>query len=138
VRAGVAVPAAGGLVAECGAWGVMLLLILVAGWPRWRFRSGGPRTTPVVMPDPTPSDPELVLDPGTLDDEGLCRAWRTSFWRLQEARGAEALGLVVRQRQRFLDELASRHPAEVDRWLRSGPRAASNPWPFLQPTPPTH
>ena len=104
-------------------------VILVASWPRWRPVDRGPGATlppagaGAGVPAPVPALPE----PDTLDDEALCHAWRVSLWQLQEAPTTEVLDAVVRQRQRYLDELASRHPSEVERWLQSGPRPGEQP-----------
>ena len=138
VRCGVGVTATAGLVAACGVAGALVPVILVASWPRWRPVDRGPGATlppagaGAGVPAPVPALPE----PDTLDDEALCHAWRVSLWQLQEAPTTEVLDAVVRQRQRYLDELASRHPSEVERWLQSGPRPGSNPLPFLRGTPP--
>jgi hypothetical protein len=135
VRCGVGVTAVAGLVAGCGVAGALLPVILVASWPRWRRVDRGPGATLPAVPVPVPV--AAWPEPETLDDEALCRAWRVSLWHLQEAATTEVLDAVVRQRQRYLDELVSRHPSEVDRWLRSGPRPGGNPMPFLRGTPPT-
>ena len=62
----------------------------------------------------------------------LCRAWRHSFLLLQGTSRVDGLVAVTALRQRYLDELVRRHPAEIARWLASRPRAAGNPLPFLR------
>ena len=138
VRCGVGVTAVAGLVAACGVAGALLPVILVASWPRWRRSTVDPVRPchPQVRAPACPSPSRRWPEPDTLDDEALCHAWRVSLWQLQEAPTTEVLDAVVRQRQRYLDELASRHPSEVERWLQSGPRPGSNPLPFLRGTPP--
>jgi hypothetical protein len=97
----------------------------------------GRGATPPDQPaTPAPARPDP--DPTALDDEALCREWRTSFVRLQAAVGPIARAQVVARRQAILDELAHRHEAGIARWLASGARAASNPMRFLGPAPRHH
>ena len=122
------VTATAGLVAACGVAGALvpvhpghLLAALAAGRP-WTRRDPATRRCGRRRARPVQALPE----PDALDDEAL-HAWRVSLWQLQEAPTAEVLDAVVRQRQRYLDELASRHPSEVERWLQSGPQAGEQP-----------
>jgi hypothetical protein len=74
---------------------------------------------------------EFPSDLESLDDEALCQAWRRSFLLLQAAATANGHMSIVRQRERFLDELSRRSPQGFAAWLTSGARAAGNPLPYL-------
>jgi len=71
------------------------------------------------------------VEPATLDDDQLCRAWRSSYVHLQAARSVAEYTQLAEQRREVLDELIRRHEAAVTRWLAAGARAASNPRRFL-------
>jgi hypothetical protein len=68
-----------------------------------------------------------------MSDAELCDAWRRSFMALQQARGPHLRDLVVRTRQRLLDEVEARHPAGLQAWLVSGAGAADSLDRFLGP-----
>lgn len=72
--------------------------------------------------------PERLAD---LDDPQLCLAWRQSFLPLSACHDIESLLELVELREKYLDELTRRHPAQMARWLASGARAAGNPMPFI-------
>jgi hypothetical protein len=96
------------------------LLSRTAAWPQERGLAG-----------PAPELPSAATVRG-LDDEALCRAWRCSFVQLSATSLPTRRMEIVALRQLYLDELARRHPAAVQRWLASGARAASNPMPFVE------
>jgi hypothetical protein len=87
--------------------------------------SAAPPPDELVHPHPGPSQA------GSLSDDELCLAWRRSFLALQRARTNAALHDIVRLRQAYLDELARRHPTQLQAWLESGARAASGPDRYL-------
>ena len=66
-----------------------------------------------------------------IDDRTLCRAWRDSFALLNDATSIEQRLSVARLREGYLDELQRRSPQGLAAWFASGPRASSNPLPFL-------
>jgi hypothetical protein len=66
-----------------------------------------------------------------LDDRTLCRHWRDSFALLNDASSMAERLSVVQLREWYLDELHRRAPRGLDAWFASGPRASSNPLPFL-------
>jgi hypothetical protein len=68
-----------------------------------------------------------------MTDAELCRAWRSSFVALQQARSLHLRFLIVQTRQHLLDEIDARHPAGLQAWLASGARAASGPDRFIDP-----
>jgi hypothetical protein len=130
---------AGAVVASLS-WTDALLVVplLAAGWLLLADPSSSeePATTPrspgspgelAAFPDPE-SEQELLH---ALSDDELCRQWRFSFTALADARSAGLRVQVVRARQLYLDEIERRHPLELQAWLASGARAASNPMPFL-------
>ena len=67
-----------------------------------------------------------------LDVDGLCLAWRRSYFQLLDARRTPISAAVVHYRQCILDEIGLRDPYGMSCWLASGPRASGNPLPFLQ------
>jgi hypothetical protein len=85
-------------------------------------------------PWPGPTGCRLDVSPASaqeLTDEELCREWRRSFVTLTSARSSRDLGLVVAQRQIYLDEMDRRSPSALQAWLASGARAAGGPDRFL-------
>ncbi len=66
-----------------------------------------------------------------IDDRTLCRGWRDSFALLNDATSMEDRLSVVHLRESYLDELCRRSPRGLAAWFASGPRASSNPLPFL-------
>jgi hypothetical protein len=160
---GLAGVAAVGLVAVLGLPGVLIVGAILVTWPRhissarsaWRAVRDG---TGVVRPDPEPGtsvpraqavvavDAPATLSPEdltALDDVALCRAWRQSFAHLRAARGGTGhpvtvgatVGVIVEQRQQYLDELQRRSPDGLASWLASGARASDDPLPFLRERP---
>lgn len=75
----------------------------------------------------------LKADPAVLSTAELCRAWRVSYLKLQNARVPEALEDAAELRRRYLDELARRQPEGFRRWLGDGARAASDPSRYIRP-----
>ena len=76
----------------------------------------------------------VVLMPDTvrrMTDAEICRAWRHTFEALQRARGLHLRAMIVETRQLLLDEVADRHPAQVQAWLESGAHAGSGPDRFI-------
>ncbi|MET9270645.1 hypothetical protein [Kribbella sp. NPDC003557] len=144
--AGLAAPAAVGLIAVLKLAGVLLVLALVVTTPavssflraRRDAKGGTPdaRSAPSTGLVPVTSfvggpavDPVVELD--SLDDEALCLAWRRSFRRLEAAVTMAERLAVVAQRQRYLDELDRRSPDGVAAWLAAGARASGNPLPYV-------
>jgi hypothetical protein len=134
---GARVVAAVGLVVAFGLSGAVLVVVAVATCPLVRARLGWTRDRPASpAPDVASEahDEESPLPghtPASLDDVALCQAWRRSFLLLQRTSRIDGLLAVASLRQEYLDELARRHPAGIDRWLASGARAAGDPLPFL-------
>lgn len=127
--------AAVGLVALAGPVVVAPLLVLLATSPPAR-RRWSTRADPVVVPTPAGAPVSAPPPADTMDDDALCRAWRSSFTALQEVRDAAGRAELAERRAGYLAELSRRHPAGVERWLASGARAAGDPRPFLtRPTP---
>jgi hypothetical protein len=148
--AGLTVPAAAGLMVVAGLAGVLLVLALTATSPvlrafvgrRWPGLLDTQLAAAAVASPMSPVGPEppfalfeepLVLptDLAVLDDEALCLAWRHSFLLLEGARSEPERMRVVRQRERYLDELQRRCPQGFAAWLAAGARASGNPLPFL-------
>lgn len=73
-------------------------------------------------------------DPGDLDDEALCLAWRRSFVELEAAPTADERLTVVARRQQYLDELHRRSPRGLEAWFASGARASGDPFPYIDGT----
>lgn len=139
--------AAAGLVGVFGVAGLFIVLALAAPWLRARVRRRWPRHTGgapgaegrrgVEGPSQDVADftGDLAVraeqDLGVLDVHTLCRAWRDSFSRLQDATSATQRLAVVHERERYLDELHRRSPQGLAAWFASGGRASSSPLPFL-------
>ena len=87
-------------------------------------------TTAGPAPDPGPPTP--APDLGSMTTSELVMAWRRSYSQLLTVRSSPQLAAVAAMRQQLLDELERRDGAGVERWLRSGARAASDPSRFLQ------
>jgi hypothetical protein len=113
---------------------------LSARWGRGTW-SGGRR--PVTDSGPTAvddvgaaaeaaTDPQVVEDLRLLPTPELVLAWRRSYAGLLRERTPAQIAAHAERRQRLLDELERRDAAGVERWLRSGARAASDPTRFLQ------
>ena len=68
-----------------------------------------------------------------MSDAAICRAWRDTFEALQRARGLHLRTLIVETRQLLLDEVADRHPVQVQAWLESGAHTAGGPERFIGP-----
>ncbi len=71
-------------------------------------------------------------DVHALSTTELVLAWRRSYAELARARTALELQRAASRRRQLLDELEQRDGLAVERWLRSGARAASDPSRFLQ------
>ena len=149
LAAGLLVTASIGLVAVFGIAGVCVVLLLAGFTPG--LTSLVRRQWPPHPPAPAPagargrghlSPPgaasvagDQAAQPGRelrgIDDRTLCRGWRDSFALLNDARSMEDRLSVVQLRERYLDELDRRSPRGLAAWFASGPRASSNPLPFL-------
>lgn len=66
-----------------------------------------------------------------LPTEALCRAWRRSYSRLQQATALPVREQLVLERERMLDELQRRDQEGFARWLDSGARAGGDPSRYL-------
>jgi hypothetical protein len=86
--------------------------------------SGG---EPAPAPEPVIAAPDLA----SMSTTDLVLAWRRSYAQLMRDRSAQQLAALAARRQQLLDELERRDSAGVERWLRSGARAASDPSRFL-------
>ena len=133
--AGVATPAAGGLLHLLGpAAGTLLIATLAAGWLPLRRAPA----TPPARPAP-PADDVHLQDAHLLplargwSDARLCWEWRHSHTRLQQAPTTAAMTRVAEQRRVYLDELARRDPTGYTAWITAGALAASDPTPYLTP-----
>ena len=147
VEAGLALPAAVGLIGVLGVSGLVVTLLVAVAHPNLcvfarllSTRADGVETSPSTPPwddlsSPVwhPETPEQLRE---LADDELCLAWRRSFVALNAARSTADRLRVVEQRQRYLDELHRRSPAALTSWLVSGARAPSNPLPYLRAHPP--
>jgi len=152
VEAGVAAPAAVGLLAVFGLAGLVGIVLVAATWPGLAplVRARWPRALPAAEPWPSlaspgkaPGDecvesvrrPDVPEELTALDDDELCLAWRRSFVMLNAAGSPGERLLLVEQRQRYLDELERRSPVGLASWLTSGARAPGNPLPHLRAHP---
>jgi len=152
VEAGVAAPAAVGLLAVFGLVGLVVIVLVAATWPGLAplVRARWPRALPAAEPWPSfassgqaPGDegvesvrrPDVPEELTALDDDELCLAWRRSFLLLNAAGSPGERLLLVEQRQRYLDELERRSPVGLASWLTSGARAPGNPLPHLRAHP---
>lgn len=132
-----------GLVAVAGPSGGAVGLLLACSAPgtariRDQVRLGRPKETPGEAKTPSRPAPEPAtssVDPAasTLTDEQLCLAWRVSYTAVQRAAGASEAARLAAVRASYLDELERRAPVSFTRWMAAGPRAASDPAPFLTP-----
>jgi hypothetical protein len=125
-----------GLVAGFEIWGLCAVLLLAGFTPRLTslVRRRWPRRHPAAAPGGSDSGDQAVHARRLLraiDDRTLCRGWRDSFAMLNDARSMEDRLSVVQLRERYLDELCRRSPRGLAAWFASGPRASSNPLPFL-------
>lgn len=138
-----------GLVAVFDLAGVFVVLLLAGSAPaltslvrrRWPRRHAVAAPGGAQAPRHLPS-PATAEAPGeeaaqarrrlrAVDDRTLCRGWRDSFALLNDARSMEDRLSVVQLRESYLDELCRRSPRGLAAWFASGPRASSNPLPFL-------
>jgi hypothetical protein len=132
--------AALGLVRTLGMIGVVVLIVLTLTSPfvvrRLSTLLPARQQTPQSSMPSAPEIEQLVdtepePDAVTLDDTGLCLAWRRSYLRLEGAGSMASRLAIVKQRQAYLDELEHRHPEEFAEWLRRA-RASGNPLPYMQ------
>lgn len=143
-----ALVAEAGLLSVSGTAGVTLALVLAAASPpvvrllHKPLRSGdaAPDWSPVTQLPPPPGPVETPETAAAAESvvrrmttRQIIRAWRASYLDLIHAGTAAARARVVATRQRYVDELESRDPLGVRRWLDSGARAASDPTRFLDP-----
>ncbi|MFY0407609.1 hypothetical protein [Solicola sp. PLA-1-18] len=152
-RLGLAGLLASAALALCG-WGALMgalagLLLLVlavtaaplavdAAWGTRRRRpSEGAEQAP-VEPSPAPRAvaveravrEHVGLAVGSWSDDDLCRAWRASFVRLQRST-PPGRAVIAIERQIYLDEIERRYPHGFETWMRTNPRAASDPKRYL-------
>jgi len=73
-----------------------------------------------------------AVEVGAMTTTELVLAWRRSYLQLMGVRSPSQLAILAARRQQLLDELERRDRPGVERWLRSGARAASDPSRFLQ------
>ncbi len=139
----VAAVALAGLVAVSGLSGAAVGLLLAgAGLARDRLgeyrlmgrakdrRAGA---APLAGPTTSAATSGVALAACSLTDEQLCVAWRVSCIAVQRAAGASEGARLAGVRASYLDELERRAPDSFARWIAAGPRAASDPRPFLAP-----
>lgn len=68
----------------------------------------------------------------------LCRAWRITaagLRRAQQRHDPAHLDQLLTARERYLDELERHNPAGFQRWLEASVDSASDPSPYLAPSP---
>jgi hypothetical protein len=95
------------------------------------------RTTPDASAAAEPVPPP-ALDLKSMTTTELVLTWRRSYSEFMRVRSAQQLAALAARRQQLLDELERRDSTGVERWLRSGARAASDPSRYLQrPTGPS-
>jgi len=145
--AAIAVTAVCGWAALMGALAYLVLLVLAvtaapwavdAAWSTRRRRPSEP--APRAGVDVTPAAPAVPVERAIREhvglavvswsDEDLCRAWRASFVRLQRSTPPGRAVIAV-ERQIYLDEIERRYPHGFERWMRTNPRAASDPQRYL-------
>jgi hypothetical protein len=78
----------------------------------------------------TPSAP-YRSQAAQLSTPALLQAWRASLLSLARARTSTAKAAVVARRRAYLDELESRDPEGVRRWLDSGAGPGGDPSRYL-------
>jgi hypothetical protein len=93
--------------------------------PARQGRSGsGARTVPAA--------PFVEPDVGAMTTSELVLAWRRSYAELAAAGSPRELATLAARRRQLIDELERRDGVGIERWLRSGARAASDPSRYLQ------
>jgi hypothetical protein len=141
-----------GLVTLLGFQAGVIVPLLVAAWTGSAWYTSHPGR-PVVPRRPMPvaelAEVEAELGrtaqvfafPGSLTDEQLCRAWRTSYTALQRVQGTAERAQLAEARSGYLNELELRAPSNFALWMANGARAASDPGRYLlvaDPSRPRH
>ena len=112
-----------GIALAPGAWGLLVVVLLLAGSPPvvTRLLAGaGAASRPAAPADPVPATRngiETFLQ--AMDDDELRSGWHKTTVALQHARSVEALARVAMVRQCYLDELERRAPEAFDAWVSS-------------------
>jgi hypothetical protein len=137
-----------GLVNLLGMQAGVLVPLLVAAWIAFSWYTSSPARAVVPrrpVPDPALAEVEAELAsptqlfalPGSLTDEQLCRAWRTSYTALQRVQSTAQRAYLAEARSGYLNELQLRSPSSFARWMADGARAASDPGRYLLVPDPT-
>lgn len=113
-----------GLVAQLGWVGVCWAGALLLAAPRVIGRIGRSLSTDDVEPGPSRSVEGLT-------DAELCAAWRESHETMNRCVTVAQRAKVAARRQRYLDELDRRHPAELACWLYGGASPRNDPGSYL-------
>jgi hypothetical protein len=101
----------------------------------WRAEAEAERArepgTPVPARTASVDAPWMARDVGSMDDDTLCLAWRSSYVALQRTSSMARELMIVQRRQDLLDELERRSAKGFSAWLASSPRAAGDPSRYL-------
>lgn len=134
---GVAAVAFFGLLALIGGWAVCLAMVLGSCAPRvleWlSSEDGGTSPSRVQGAASTPEVTDLRIQPASLDNAALPRAWRASGVALSKSRSPRSTLALVRYREQVLDELESRFPFASIKWLGEGPPPGVDVRTYLPP-----
>lgn len=87
---------------------------------------GGPAAVPGDKP-PFSEQAWMAAEPESMDDPGLCLAWRRTYLALQRAGAPDSQLRIVQRREQLLDELERRNESGFTAWLEAGSRAAADP-----------
>jgi hypothetical protein len=132
-------PSLGHAVAGAGIAVASAVAVQALGLVGWCLLAGVLLTSPAVVSRSiglcrtaaaTPSAP-YRSQAAQLSTPALLQAWRASLLSLARARTATAKAAVVARRRAYLDELESRDPEGVRRWLDSGAGPGGDPSRYL-------
>lgn len=76
---------------------------------------------------PSPDGAWIAGEPESMDDVGLCLAWRKTYVALQRSWAPEWQLRITQRREQLLDELERRNARGVAAWLAAGPSASGDP-----------
>jgi hypothetical protein len=69
----------------------------------------------------------MAGEPESMDDAGLCLAWRRTCLALQRTGAPDSQLQIAQRRGQLLDELERRNASGFTAWLEAGSRAAADP-----------
>lgn len=75
----------------------------------------------------------MATPPQSMDEAGLCLAWRKTYVALQRSTTPGSKLRIVQRRHDLLEELERRNANGFAAWLRSGARAAGDPSRYVFP-----